>query len=93
LSNNTAYQAATDGFAVGIISFVGDSADVRALGYTDSNSSPATLVVANQGSAASVTTGYAGVSFPVKKGDYWKINLTTTSGSPSRSIRWMPLGT
>lgn len=101
-SNNTVYQAATDGFVV--VSLLGSSAGgdrnySESVGYTDGSNPPTTV------------KGYAGVnycpstsdlikqnsySFPVKSGDYYKVVLTQNhSGgtcSTTQTITWIPMG-
>lgn len=61
-------------------------------GVTDSNASPTT-----ERGRVSVNDGYTGLgtqtlTFPVRKGDYWKINPVSVGGSPSASIQIIPSG-
>lgn len=67
-SNNTVYQASTDGYVLAI----GGSSTIN--GYTDSNADPTgTLIATNSGGT--------GFMFPVKKLDYWKVVNADTSVS------------
>jgi hypothetical protein len=84
-NKNTIYQAATDGFVIahGVAYGSGISAEVK--GYTDGNANPTTLVSefnSNSGNWDSST-----ITFPVRKGDYWKI-ITISNVT----IHWMPFG-
>ncbi|MFH1837997.1 MAG: hypothetical protein ABH808_00650 [Candidatus Kuenenbacteria bacterium] len=76
---DTIYQAPTDGFVTFYCS--GSKCTCELYGYTDSNSSPSTLKTRS--------IGHNGSSFPVKKGDYWKVSKSQ-NGTPS--IYWIPLG-
>jgi len=89
---NTVYRASADGFVLASVYFDGGSyglpADTPAFqAYTDSNSSPTTMVVG---------TGYGGridlfsMTFPVKKGDYWKVVFLGNSVTQP-TIWWIPL--
>ena len=73
LANTTVYQAATDGFVNAYGSGTGDMA-----GYTDSSNPPTTI----RGYFAP-DTYTASMTFPVRKGDYWKVTNATT-------IYWIP---
>lgn len=86
--NNTVYQAATDGFALGIVpSTTCGATDASLHGYTDGANPPTTQRKQNGSPNASV----AGVALcmPVKKNDYWKIQHTGSTGTPT--IYWIPL--
>lgn len=98
-SDNTAYQATTDGFFVGIIDCSGSTGTYGEInGYADSNASPSTLIgVASAWRVDSTFSGSSGTrknSFciPVKKNDYYKGVLTTGGGSPSATYYFIPLG-
>jgi hypothetical protein len=86
-TDNTVYQAATDGFFIGIISATSDATFAEINGYTDSSNPPTTLM--GVASAYRNDGGYSrayGVrkqSFciPVKKNDYYKGVTTYDSGS------------
>jgi len=75
-SNNTIYQADTDGF---VTAFSTSNGTVS--GITDSNSSPSTVRV----SSSEPSIAYGSICFPVKKDDYWK-----TTGAAT--VYWIPLG-
>lgn len=77
-ADNTIYQAATDGFVCAEAANTGQDTDV--LGITDSNSTPTT--VRDRAGVSSLARG-AGVSFPVKKDDYWKTENAT-------NVYWIP---
>ncbi len=79
-SNNTVYQAATDGFVVARAVVY----SARLVGLTDGSNPPTTEMSAakdNGGNQAEAT-----VPLFVKKNNYWKI---TSTGSPV--IYWIPL--
>lgn len=79
-SSGTTYQATSDGYVVAY--FIPGGIYTMA-GYTDSSSSPSTLV-AYVGAGPDQTT--LSFTYPVKSGDYWKV---TVSGG-SATIRWLP---
>jgi hypothetical protein len=84
-SNNTVYQAATDGFVIYMDDTTGQYSSIY--GYTDGNPNPATVrahiyTVGNGG-----TTQQAMFTMPVRKGDYWKVN-----GAGTPVVYWLPLG-
>lgn len=79
-SSGVTYQALTDGMVEAVQS--GGSGNV-VFGYTDSSSSPTTLVQEN----ASLVGASGGISFIVRKGDYYKV---TTSGSASATVYFVP---
>lgn len=74
-ANNTIYQAATDGFVIGI-----GATDTEPRGLTDGSNPP--TIIRGYGYA---TAGYlCSFTIPVKKNDYWKaINCTI--------VYWIPL--
>jgi len=79
-SNNTTYQAATDGF---VVATNNDVEEIR--GYTDSSSSPTTIVAIFRIDTGGATFGLdSSITFPVKAGDYWKV-------TGCDSVRWIPL--
>ena len=80
------YKADSDGFIVCSDDSVGGA--FRYVGYTDSNASPSTIV-SNTGQAAADSGKAGSITFPVRKDDYWKVDIVT--GSPT--IRWLPIGT
>jgi hypothetical protein len=78
-SNNTVYQAATDGFVVALNNQY--AGEIK--GYTDGSNPPTTQRAwssANNGG----DTG-RDITMPVRKGDYWKVTGGTT-------IYWLPIG-
>ena len=75
-SNDTVYEATTDGF---VTAWRTPAGTIEA--YSDGNNPPTTL--RNYSSSGN---GNANVSFPVKKGDYWKVTGAT------HGVFWMPLG-
>lgn len=81
LSIETIYQAATDGIVCAW------SNDLHLYGYTDSSASPTTLRIRHRlyhsGSGA-------GVTFPVRKNDYWKVSKG--GGGVTWQVWWIPLG-
>lgn len=84
-SIDTAYQASTDGF---VVAYASGNTEYAIEGYTDNASSPTTLRIKDGDTALSSQTAYAGISFPVKKGDYWKV--VSVSGVDSSSVYWIP---
>ena len=86
-SIDTVYQAMTDGIVVAYM-IPHTSGPARSLaGYTDSNSSPTTIVART----VQYWGGYAGtISFPVKQGDYWKVTVAN-KGNTSVEVRFMPM--
>jgi len=86
---STIYQAPTDGFVTGNLLYSGTSYSLIK-GYTDSSNPPTTLV-AGDSTAGSYWQDYGSISFPVRKGNYWKVeNLGDTPNS--YRIQWTPLG-
>lgn len=84
---DTAYQAATDGFALCYMSWT-SSQSGGASGYTDNQANPTTLRV--QGSTnASASNMHGGICLPVKKNDYYKI--VWAGGTPTKAAFWIPV--
>jgi len=77
-SNNTAYLAATAGFVCAITA----NGWTAIAGYTDSSNPPTTTMARNYGNGGAQPVS---VTFPVKKGHYWKVVGATT-------VYWIPLG-
>ena len=77
-SNNTIYQASTDGFVIMQASALG----AYIYGYTDSSSSPTTVIIQNW---VNVEQGARSLMFPVKKDDYWKVTGCS-------AVLWIPIG-
>jgi hypothetical protein len=78
---NTVHQATTDGFIVAW------SSSSYWIVKTDSNNPPTTVVMETEGATAGA--GRPNATVPVRKGDYWKVEVA--SGSVP-IIRWLPLG-
>jgi len=78
-SNNTVYQASTDGIACGVAENV-SYPQVR--GMSDGSNPPTTIrmVTNHYGSSGA----YSGGCLPVKQGHYWKITGATY-------VYWLPL--
>lgn len=81
LTSYGAQQAATDGFVTGSATGALDL-----WGYTDAATNP---TVARFRIVSGNTGDYNTFTMPVKKGDYWKIVLTTGT---MHVIFWIPLG-
>ena len=77
-SNDTVYQATTDGFVCAWSS----ASTSYVTGFTDSNNPPTVARVAN----SSGDYDRSGITMPVRKGDYWKV-------TDAQSVYWIPLGT
>lgn len=83
-SADVSYKALTDGFVTAVIG--ASSSTGKASGRTDGVSTPTTQLAYIE-----VASGlYGTMSFPVKKGDYWKV--VSVSGGPSVSIYFTPFG-
>ena len=78
--------AATDLFVSAYMD--SNSADATVIGYTDS-SNPPTTVVAKAVLDRSSETVFACITFPVKSGDYYKLDFVGGSGTPV--VRTIPL--
>ena len=79
-SQNTIYQATTDG----IIVAYGQSSSYFKI-KTDSSNPPVTIVIESEGTAVGAARPSATV--PVKKNDYWKVEPV----SGTIVVRWMPI--
>jgi hypothetical protein len=86
-SINTVYQANTDGFVIAYSNTYGSHGYMN--GYADTSSSPSTIRVHQEGQADEHPMNLC-VTFPVKKGEYWKI--VVGENTTSATITWMPLG-
>ena len=88
-SNNTVYQAETDGFVVALLYVVSGQGTILQ-GYTDAATPP--TIARGWASGDYGRTGIVRSSFcmPVKKGDYWKTAITVGAGSVT--IYWIPSG-
>lgn len=87
-SASTNYQAATDGFVTVLI----DALTVAGNGYvevrSDSNTTPTTVI-----GRTTVAGNYGTICVPVKKNNYYRVVVTTNSGTVSTSILWTAIGT
>jgi len=88
-SHNTAYQATTDGFAVGYTTKTSTQSSIQ--GFTGTTS-PGTRRHYS-GSGTFESNNAAGCTIPVKRGDYWKIvgyknNWTTLDDTTT--VYWIP---
>jgi len=86
-SFGTNYQAATDGFVIADSHDLGTNQTVRLTGYTDSGSPPTTVIATSQGSEKGDDA--LSITFPVRSGDYWRVDRTTTTGT--QTVYWIPL--
>jgi hypothetical protein len=82
-SSNTTYQAPYDGIITAYYSS-GTNCSNSLDGITDSNSTPTTRVAYTTWT----TNLHDMIMFPVKKGDYWKVNVT---GTCSIGIKYFPM--
>jgi len=87
LSVSTTYLAATDGFVTCYGTSATDSQPYME-GVTDNNASPATIRI-RSGKGNTSQAGQVGLMMPVKKADYWKINVSNVT---TTAIYWIPLG-
>ncbi len=86
---NTVYQAATDGIVVAHLrDDESDSDACSILGYTDSSNPPTTLRARDEGDRLA-DVDWASITFPVKKGDYWKVARDDSADTPK--VYWIPL--
>lgn len=83
-SDGVNYLALTDGF---VTAFGNDIAGYQVIAcYTDSSSTPTTKRV----HAGETTTGnWTGLTCPVKKGDYWRVDFSSFS---YKTVYWIPQG-
>lgn len=85
-------QATTDGI-VEVMAYTTAGGDVEALGYTDSSATPTTCVMGGDSRDSGwAHPGRVGFGFSVKKGDYWRVEVTFQLGGGSISVRWRPIG-
>ena len=89
-SNNTVYQAETDGFVIASVSSANGTPRVE--GYTDASNPPSILRVIDGVWAGGGSTEAGDISLPVLKGDYWKVVITDSGYPQTNLIWWMPLG-
>jgi len=89
IAHDVIYKAATDGFVVIQIANTAGNNQQSWQFYTDSTSSPSTMVGQTYSSSSTTNLSFPAI-FPVKKGDYWTI--TTYDSASVSGIRWIPLG-
>lgn len=103
-SFETVYEATTDGIVVasGLITSGNGFWSVRIQGYSDTVNPPvrlmardATTKTLNFGTADPVNVDMASISFPVRKGEFWRIQRTCISTCPTvtETLWWHPFGT
>ena len=90
-SNNTSYQAATDGLVLFTVVFVNGGGSEYARIKTDSSATP-TTIRCNQTSPSSTTAFMTTLTCPVKKNDYWRAEQSTPTGGSGYTLYWIPLG-
>lgn len=79
----TIYQAASDGF---VVAYGGFTVAGQLSGITDNSATPTTTVTAG----SSLSSEYISITFPVKKGDYYKVSASSTLSASG--MNWVPLG-
>lgn len=97
-NDNTAYEAATDGFFIGIIVAGASVSAGRVIAYSDGNANPTTVMggcsiwVNVAARAESAYLNYNSFCIPVKKGNYYKGVKSSTSNAPTVTYYWIPVG-
>lgn len=86
-SEDTVYQADTDGFVCGYVSLEQNDQFVI---YTDS-SNPPTTVVMQMSTNANIGSLRIPFCLPVKRGNYWKFSVAAGSTTPS-VLQFIPIG-
>ena len=79
-SNNTVYQAETDGF---VCAYNTGATGNTIYGQTDSSNPPATVRAYDR---VDTVWSRLGITMPVRKGDYWRVGGASV-------VYWLPLGT
>ncbi|HDY88247.1 MAG TPA: hypothetical protein ENH82_09065 [bacterium] len=83
------YQATSDGFVVAWVMTDQGASGIELL--SDSNSAPETIIAETYSSGPeSSSPSRASITVPIKKGDYWRIQIS--SGEYNYAIFWLPLG-
>lgn len=93
-SNNTVYQAPSDGFVTVKLESTGPYNYCHSKIYADSSSSPSTIrgyVNTHEDTDWDRRSTYDTTTIPIRKGDYWKVVYTASEGSSTQTIYWMPL--
>ncbi len=83
----TVYHADAPGFVVAYTNPTGGGSGVGIIGYSDSSNPPSTIRQRSYVDVAENGTVSCPITFPVKKGDYWKV----VSQNASATIWWIPL--
>ena len=89
-SENVAYQAQSAGIVLAIATAVSNSYTAGIAGYADASTTPNVLISSNFSASAGIIAGVASITFPVKRGDYWKVS-TYGNGDTVTSLKFMPL--
>ena len=85
-AKDTVYQAATDGLVTFSCTNAG-AANVTVYGLTDAANPPTTTIIQNGGSY--VGGQQASITFPVRKGDFWKVAADSEGAC---ILGWLPIG-
>ncbi len=93
-NTSTNFQTASDGFVVVTVAISGSdkqNSKLRAEGFTDSSSTPTTL---RAGATAFFDADIESFTMPVRKNDYWRVDVTASSGGATKTttVQFIPLG-
>lgn len=86
-SHGVVYQATADGFVCAYSTGQGVGG-IDITGYSDSNSSPTTLIVKSLNQVS--VSAYSSITMPVRKGNYWKV--TTDGAGGTIVVNFIPFG-
>lgn len=96
-TDNTVYQALTDGYFSGVIIAGADISAGRVIIYSDGNADPTGTTVGganvhvNVGvSSQTAYSNYNSFCIPVKKGNYYKAVKSSTGNAPTVTYLWTP---
>lgn len=89
LSNDTTYTAATDGFVVGY--FYGNTNGSRCYFHGLVDGTIRSTGGLHYFTNSDVYVNDDNLTFPVRRGSSWRVNLYNTSGSCNVNIAWVPL--
>ena len=99
ISEDTVYQAATDGLVIGMIKGTSTAGGKQRIeGYTDSSNPPTTLrgyaSIAGHSNSQWESGQANSFTMPVKKGDHYKVTKVDEVGaiSSTRTYYWIPMG-
>lgn len=96
-NDNTEYQAATDGYFLGIIIAGASASAGRIIAYVDTTATPTTVlgganVVVSTGTLTESAYGnYGSFCIPVKSGNYYKGVKSSTGNAPTVTYWWIPI--